>query len=69
VVIFTPQPIYPRGNCPWYPFDRRPGGPQRRSGCCVVQIMTVSQSVSLGVEPQIVLLFDSYGLVFVGRPL
>jgi hypothetical protein len=28
--------------------------------------LTVSQSVSLGVEP---LLFDSYGLVFVGRPL
>jgi hypothetical protein len=30
--------------------------------------LTVSQSVSLGVEPQI-LLFDIYGLVFVGRPL
>jgi hypothetical protein len=36
---------------------------------------SVSQSVSLGVEPHLglmtiyVLLFDSYGLVFVGRPL
>jgi hypothetical protein len=37
--------------------------------------LTVSQSVSLGVEPQMglmtryLLLFDSYGLIFVGRPL
>jgi hypothetical protein len=37
--------------------------------------LTVSQSVSLGVEPHMglmtryLLLFDSYGLVFVGRPL
>jgi hypothetical protein len=36
--------------------------------------LTVGQSVSLGVEPHLVrttrylLLFDSYGLVFVGRP-
>jgi hypothetical protein len=37
--------------------------------------LTVSQSVSLGVELHLglmtryLLLFDSYGLVFVGRPL
>jgi hypothetical protein len=37
--------------------------------------LTVSQSVSLGVEPHLgimtryLLLFDSYGLVFVERPL
>jgi hypothetical protein len=37
--------------------------------------LTVSQLVSLGVEPHLgfmtryLLLFDSYGLVFVGRPL
>jgi hypothetical protein len=37
--------------------------------------LTVGQSVSLGVEPHLglmtryLLLFDSYGLVFVGRPL
>jgi hypothetical protein len=30
--------------------------------------MTASQSVSLGVEPHL-LLFDNYGLVFVWRPL
>jgi hypothetical protein len=37
--------------------------------------LTVSQSISVGVEPHLelmtryLLLFDSYGLVFVGRPL
>jgi hypothetical protein len=37
--------------------------------------LTVSQSVSLGVEPHLglmtryLLLFDSYGIVIVGRPL
>jgi hypothetical protein len=37
--------------------------------------LTVNQSVSLGIEPNLglmtryLLLFDSYGLVFVGRPL
>jgi hypothetical protein len=37
--------------------------------------LTVSQSVSLGIEPQLglatryLLFFDGYGLVFVGRPL
>jgi hypothetical protein len=37
--------------------------------------LTVSQSVSPGVEPHLglmtryLLLFDSYGLVFVGRPM
>jgi hypothetical protein len=37
--------------------------------------LTVSQSASLGVEPHLglmtryLLLFESYGLVFVGRPL
>jgi hypothetical protein len=37
--------------------------------------LTVGQSISLGVEPRLglmtryLLLFDSYGLVFVGRPL
>jgi hypothetical protein len=32
VVSFTPQPLYPRGKRPWYPLDRRLGGPQSRSG-------------------------------------
>jgi hypothetical protein len=37
--------------------------------------LTIGQSASLGVEPHLglmtryLLLFDSYGLVFVGRPL
>jgi hypothetical protein len=31
VVSFTPWPLYPQGKSPWYPLDRRLGGPQRRS--------------------------------------
>jgi hypothetical protein len=30
---------------------------------------SVSQSVSMGLMTRYLLLFDSYGLVFVGRPL
>jgi hypothetical protein len=32
VVSFTPRPLYPQGENPWYPLDRRLGGPQSRSG-------------------------------------
>jgi hypothetical protein len=32
VVSFTPRPLYPQGNSPWYPLDRSLGGPQSRSG-------------------------------------
>jgi hypothetical protein len=32
VVSFTPRPLYLRGKNPPYPFDRRLGGPQSRSG-------------------------------------
>jgi hypothetical protein len=32
VVSFTPQPLYPQGKSPWYPLDKRLGGPQSRSG-------------------------------------
>jgi hypothetical protein len=28
VVSFTLRPLYPRGNSPWYPLDRRLGGPR-----------------------------------------
>jgi hypothetical protein len=31
VVNFTPRPLYPQGNSPFYPLDRRLGGPQSRS--------------------------------------
>jgi len=26
------RPLYPQGKSPWYPLDRRLGGPQSRSG-------------------------------------
>jgi hypothetical protein len=32
VVSFTPRPLHPQGNSPWYPSDRRLGGLQSRSG-------------------------------------
>jgi hypothetical protein len=32
VVSFTLQPLYSQGKSPWYPSDRRLGGPQSRSG-------------------------------------
>jgi hypothetical protein len=32
VVSLTPRPLYPQGKSPWYPLDRRLGGPQSRSG-------------------------------------
>jgi hypothetical protein len=32
VVSFTPRLLYPQGKSPWYPLDRRLGGPQSRSG-------------------------------------
>jgi hypothetical protein len=31
-VSYTPQPLYPRGKKPWYPLQRRLGGPQSRYG-------------------------------------
>jgi hypothetical protein len=32
VVSFTARQHYPKGKSPWYPLDRRLGGPQSRSG-------------------------------------
>jgi hypothetical protein len=32
VVSFTTRPLYPQGKTPWYPFNRRLGGPRSRSG-------------------------------------
>jgi hypothetical protein len=29
---FTARPLYPQGKNPWYPLDRKLGGPQSRSG-------------------------------------
>jgi len=33
VVSFTSWPLYPQGKNPWYPLDRRLGGPQSNSEC------------------------------------
>jgi hypothetical protein len=34
VLSFTTRPLYPQENCSQYPFDRKIGGPQSRSGLC-----------------------------------
>jgi hypothetical protein len=51
VVSFTPQLIYPQGKSPWYPLDRRLGGPQNRSGRAGEE--KNSQPLP-GLEPQII---------------
>jgi hypothetical protein len=33
MVSFTPWPLNPQGKSPWYPLDRRLGGPQSRYDC------------------------------------
>jgi hypothetical protein len=37
MVSFTPRSLYPMGKSPRYPWDRRLGGPQNRSGRCGVE--------------------------------
>jgi len=32
VVSFNPRPLYPQGQSPWYPSDRRLSEPQNRYG-------------------------------------
>jgi hypothetical protein len=50
VVSFTPRPLYFQGNNPWYPIDRRLGGPQSRSG----QGGEKNSQPLPGLEPQII---------------
>jgi hypothetical protein len=49
VVSFTPRPLYPQGKSPWYPLDRRLGGPQSRSGRGG---LGKNFQLSPGIEPQ-----------------
>jgi hypothetical protein len=51
VVSFTIRLLYPQGKSPWYPLDRRLGGPQSRSGHSGEE--KNSQSLS-GLEPPII---------------
>jgi hypothetical protein len=34
VISFTSRSLYPQGKSSWYPWDRRPAGPQSRPGRC-----------------------------------
>jgi hypothetical protein len=57
VVSFTPRPLYPRGNSPAYPLDRRLGGPQSRCG----RGEEKNSQPLLGLEPPIIqLVAQSY---------
>jgi hypothetical protein len=47
VVSFTPRPLYPQGKSDWHPLDRRSGGTQNKSGCCVLEN---NLSPLLGIE-------------------
>jgi len=43
VVSFTPRPLYPQGKGPWYPLDRRLGGPQHRILLSLANIIPTSE--------------------------
>jgi hypothetical protein len=49
VVSFTPRPIYPQGKSPWYPLDRRVGGPQ---SCSAHGGEEKNSQPPPGIEPQ-----------------
>jgi hypothetical protein len=36
-ISFTTLLVYPQGKSPWYPLDRRLGGPHSRSGDAVMK--------------------------------
>jgi hypothetical protein len=48
VVSFTTWPLYPRGNYPQYPLDRRLNGPQRQSGRCGKEKNLALPGIKLG---------------------
>jgi hypothetical protein len=51
VVSFTSLPLHPQGKRPWYPFDRRLGGPQSQSGRGGKE---KNSQTLLGLEPPII---------------
>jgi hypothetical protein len=50
VVSFTTQPLYLQVKSPWYPLDRRLGGPQSHSSCSGEEKNSKLKSVSEIVE-------------------
>jgi hypothetical protein len=49
VVSLTIHQLYPWGKIPWYPSNRRLGGPQSRSGCLGKELNLLPP---LGFEPR-----------------
>jgi hypothetical protein len=54
VVSFTPRPLYSQGNSPWYPLDRRLGGPQSRSGRGGEEKTYIVCLLNMAAHPQVV---------------
>jgi hypothetical protein len=54
MVSFTLQPLYPQGKSPWYPLDRRVGGPQSQSGRGGLE---KNSQLPPGIEPLPVVLY------------
>jgi hypothetical protein len=46
-----PRLLQPQGKSPWYPLDRRLGGPQSQSVCCGEE---KNSQPTPGLEPQII---------------
>jgi hypothetical protein len=51
VISFTSWLLHPQGKSPWYPLDRRLGGPQSWSGCSGEEI---NFHRVLGLDPLII---------------
>jgi hypothetical protein len=47
VVSFTPRPLNPQGKSPWYPLDRRVGGPQGIIIIIIIIIMIIIIIISI----------------------
>jgi hypothetical protein len=65
VVSFTPRPLNPQGNNPWYPLDRRLGGSQSRSEHGGEE---KSSQLLPGLEPPIIQLVAQRYTAEVSRP-
>jgi hypothetical protein len=66
VISFTPLPLYPQGKSPWYPLDRRIGGPQSLPGGGGEE---KNSQALLGIEPLIIqLVAQSYTTELTHQP-
>jgi hypothetical protein len=59
-----PRPLYPQEKNPWYPLDRRLGGPQSRSGRGGEEILYLTKHYVMktygGIDPRILNLVNRW---------